>query len=214
MSTAELPASIGDYLAARTAAGTGENDCWLWTNKPDRDGYGVATVRGKQWRAHRLSYRFHVGPIPDGYELDHTCEVRLCVRPSHLAPVESNFENLVNKYLRQGRTRAVAEQLATWDTAQIRRDHELKVESRRRAAALTAAVAAAAELGLVIGASVVRSQRRDATVWKITDVIFGVGDNLEVGLISAAGARTWASATDVWLTKPSSRSTGRSFSGQ
>ncbi|WP_374460028.1 HNH endonuclease signature motif containing protein [Microbacterium sp.] len=112
MSTAELPASTGQYLASRTTVGPGPDDCWLWTNKPDRDGYGVAHAAGKQWRAHRLSYRFHVGPIPDGHELDHTCEVRLCVRPSHLAPVASNFENFVSKYLRQGRAREAAEQLA------------------------------------------------------------------------------------------------------
>ena len=136
MSTADLPAPIGDYLAARTAAGPGENDCWLWTNKPDRDGYGVATTTGKQWRAHRLSYRFHVGPIPDGHELDHTCEIRLCVRPSHLVPVASNFENFVNKYVRQGRTREVAEQLAAWDVKHIEREHELKVAFRRATACL------------------------------------------------------------------------------
>lgn len=157
MSTAELPASTGQYLVARTVVGPGPDDCWLWTNRPDRDGYGVAHVAGKQWRAHRLSYRFYVGPIPDGHELDHTCEVRLCVRPSHIAPVASNFENFVNKYLRQGRTRAVAEQLAAWDVKHIEREHELKVAFRR-------AATEAAERGIVVGARVVRSRRRDATI--------------------------------------------------
>lgn len=48
MSTAELPASTGRYLASRTIVGPGPDDCWLWTNEPDRDGYGVAHVAGKQ----------------------------------------------------------------------------------------------------------------------------------------------------------------------
>lgn len=193
MSTAELPASTGDYLAARTAVGPGVDDCWLWTNKPDRDGYGVAHVEGKQWRAHRLSYRFHVGPIPDGHELDHTCDLRLCVRPSHLVPVASNFENFVNKYLRQGRTREVAEQLAAWNVKHIEREHELKVASRRT-------TAEAAERGIVVGARVVRSRRRDATIWRVTHMIKAGRGLIDVGLESEAGARTRASASQVWLT--------------
>lgn len=193
MSTAELPASTGEYLAARTAVGPGLDDCWLWTNKPDRDGYGVAHVGGKQWRAHRLSYRFHVGPTPDGHELDHTCDVRLCVRPSHLVPVASNFENFVNKYLRQGRTREVAEQLAAWNVKHIECEHELKVASRRT-------TAEAAERGIVVGARVVRSRRRDATIWRVTHMIKAGRGLIDVGLESEAGARTRASASEVWLT--------------
>ena len=119
----------GAYLDARTLRGDGPDDCWLWQNKPDRDGYGVANHAGRQWRAHRLSYTFHVGPIPDGHDLDHTCEVRLCVRPSHLEPV-TNFENFVRKYLREGRDRETAEQLATWDLERVAREHERKVAMR------------------------------------------------------------------------------------
>ena len=72
------------YLDARISRGDGADDCWTWTLKPDRDGYGVASFGGRQWRAHRLSYTVHVGDIPDGHDLDHVCETRLCVRPSHL----------------------------------------------------------------------------------------------------------------------------------
>jgi hypothetical protein len=61
--------------------------CWLWTDVPDAYGYGKIIVKGKWYRAARLGYEHFVGPIPEGLELDHTCRVRLCVRPSHLEPV-------------------------------------------------------------------------------------------------------------------------------
>ncbi|MFB3816181.1 MAG: HNH endonuclease signature motif containing protein [Candidatus Methylomirabilales bacterium] len=37
--------------------------------------------------AHHVAYELYVGPIPPGKQLDHTCRVRCCVRPSHLEPV-------------------------------------------------------------------------------------------------------------------------------
>jgi len=45
-------------------------------------GVGVGTVYGHRW-----SYEHFVGPIPDGLELDHLCEIKLCVNPEHLQPV-------------------------------------------------------------------------------------------------------------------------------
>lgn len=161
----------GEYLAARTQVGPGEDDCWLWTLKPDRDGYGVAFFGGRQWRAHRLSYTHHGGEIPAGYELDHTCEVRLCVRPSHLEPVESNFENFVRKYLREGRTRAVAEQLAQWDVEQIEKEHQLKLARRAEAAAVATAVAA----GAGVGAKVRRGATNRGARWTVTGIRAGEG---------------------------------------
>lgn len=63
-------------------------DCWEWTGRKDREGYGVHWVTGiGQRRAPRLVYELQVGPIPDGLTLDHLCRNRGCVRPDHLDPV-------------------------------------------------------------------------------------------------------------------------------
>lgn len=61
-----------------------ENGCWLWQGATDRDGYGRF---GHRQLAHRAMYELAVGPIPEGYQVDHLCFVRACVRPEHLDAV-------------------------------------------------------------------------------------------------------------------------------
>lgn len=67
--------------------------CWIWKRAVDTHGYGVVVRAGHSIRAHRLVYERHVGPIPDGLDLDHLCRVRDCVNPTHLEPV-SRSENI------------------------------------------------------------------------------------------------------------------------
>lgn len=76
--------------------------CWLWTGTVGPTGYGQIgsdTDRKRMLYAHRVSYELHVGPIPAGLEIDHTCHTddpecpggpclhRRCVNPKHLEPV-------------------------------------------------------------------------------------------------------------------------------
>jgi len=60
------------------------DDCCIWLLGKDKDGYGKIKVNGKHLRAHRLSYEMHVGPIPSGLLVLHTCDVPECVNPEHL----------------------------------------------------------------------------------------------------------------------------------
>lgn len=57
--------------------------CWQWTGASTR-GYGAFRLRGGARLAHRVSYTWARGPIPDGMEVDHTCFNRGCVNPDHL----------------------------------------------------------------------------------------------------------------------------------
>lgn len=62
-----------------------ENGCWIWQGSRDkRQGYGFVRYRKKPYRAHRLSYTFANGNIPDGKIICHTCDTPACINPAHL----------------------------------------------------------------------------------------------------------------------------------
>lgn len=64
-----------------------QEHCWLWTGGVFRGGYGqFANSDGSKY-AHRASYEFLVGDVPEGMQLHHTCYQRNCVNPAHLVPM-------------------------------------------------------------------------------------------------------------------------------
>lgn len=74
-------------------------DCWLWPGGTSGNGYGqLTTLTGDERKqttikVHRAMYERHVGPIPEGMELDHLCKVKRCANPAHLEPV-THLENV------------------------------------------------------------------------------------------------------------------------
>lgn len=58
--------------------------CWEWTGRRDKDGYGIAKLKGKSRRAHRLIWQATFGTIPDRLLICHQCDNPPCIRPDHL----------------------------------------------------------------------------------------------------------------------------------
>lgn len=91
-----------------------DTSCWEWGGQviPNRrypqHKYGfhtwaIRTERG--WKtvgkaAHRIAWEAIHGPIPEGRELDHLCENKLCVNPEHLELV-TRQENVVRGFMRR-----------------------------------------------------------------------------------------------------------------
>lgn len=65
--------------------------CWIWQRGFSGD-YGAVGVSKGGGLAHRYMYEKIIGPIPNGFTLDHLCRVPACVNPEHLEPV-TNAEN-------------------------------------------------------------------------------------------------------------------------
>lgn len=64
-----------------------ETPCHIWLLAVNRQGYPTVSRDGKTRRAHKWRYEKEVGPVPEGRELHHRCEVILCVNPDHQQPV-------------------------------------------------------------------------------------------------------------------------------
>lgn len=70
-------------------------ECWLWRGFVNEDGYGKLGALS----AHRLAWHLHYGPIPNGMQVLHKCDVRCCVNPDHLflGTQRENIKDMVEK---------------------------------------------------------------------------------------------------------------------
>lgn len=67
--------------------------CWIWTGpnsgSPDRRGgdYPRFSIDDQTVAVHRVLWMHFHGFLPSKRQLDHLCEVRMCINPDHFAKV-------------------------------------------------------------------------------------------------------------------------------
>ena len=77
--------------------------CWLWTGILGNHGYGVIFISKRPKAifnlAHRLSWELHSGPIPEGMQVLHKCDIRPCINPAHLflGTQKDNIHDMMRK---------------------------------------------------------------------------------------------------------------------
>lgn len=76
--------------------------CWRWSGHLNNQGYGQFAVNSAyRMYAHRFSWEVHnAREIPAGLQVDHLCNNRACVNPSHLEVVTAS-ENTVRSFARR-----------------------------------------------------------------------------------------------------------------
>jgi hypothetical protein len=71
--------------------------CQLWLGSGIAFGHGRMRWDGRLQLAHRLAWKAHRGPIPDGLMVCHRCDVPSCINPAHLF-LGDNRANIQDMY--------------------------------------------------------------------------------------------------------------------
>lgn len=88
MATAKLiPSPLNtqelEKIASRIKYGA-DFECWEWQAKRDKDGYGVVSLRRKNYQVHRVVYACVFQDDPKTLIVRHSCDNPPCCNPRHL----------------------------------------------------------------------------------------------------------------------------------
>lgn len=104
-----------------------KEECWNFIGRLDKNGYGKFRIK-PDYLAHRISYRFKVGPIPSGGHILHSCDNPSCCNPAHLF-LGNHSKNMQDMWDKKRHPRPVGElnnhaKLTLKDIEEIRRRYD------------------------------------------------------------------------------------------
>lgn len=85
--------SLKTRIASRTRKR--KSGCIEWTGYVEPTGYGTMRFQGKRLKAHRAAWIAEFGKIPDGMQVLHKCDNRICMNPDHLF-IGSQRDNMLD----------------------------------------------------------------------------------------------------------------------
>lgn len=103
--------------------------CWEWGAQLNVSGYGVVKIGGNPQMAHRVSYKFFHGDIPDGMSVCHKCDNPVCINPKHLF-LGTHQDNMDDMY-KKGRHGGAKISLAHKSKMFCKNGHEYTDENTR-----------------------------------------------------------------------------------
>lgn len=101
-------------------------NCWIWLGNVNNNGYGYLTIGDRTQRAHRVVYELVLGgPIPKDKQINHRCDNKICVRPTHLqlGTQAENIQEAVDRGLYPSGEAHYRAKLTEQDVVAIRRDY-------------------------------------------------------------------------------------------
>lgn len=100
-----------------------ESECWEWPHGLTTGGYAILVHHYERQYVHRLSYEYHVGPIPAGLFVCHRCDNRRCCNPNHLflgTAADNNADMVEKGRHRPNPRRGTSHRLAKLDDEKVR----------------------------------------------------------------------------------------------
>lgn len=127
-----------DFIERFEAKLDKSGECWLWTASVAGKGYGQMKLpkQRKQEYSHRLAHMIYKGPVPDGIQVCHTCDVSRCCNPDHLflGTCKQNLQDMASKDRSTHGESNPAAKLTEEDVRQIRVMLDAGIQQARIAA--------------------------------------------------------------------------------
>lgn len=76
-----------------------ESGCWEWESHTTKSGYGYMSVDGEKFYVHRLSAYFNAQKDISSKQVNHKCDNKKCLRPSHyyLGTAKENVQDIIER---------------------------------------------------------------------------------------------------------------------